>query len=221
MRNSKTPKYYNRKMIEADIEAAEKECRELLKDLRDAKSALFMEQKKDRSYRKMAREINKIKERLSECGSYLQIDKAQTFDNEIKKNDGENEFSIKILDDKSIQIHMPLIPCRGTSGSEVLARIDARMVRDLMISYMNFKNITAPIFDCAEIEYRHFFGPEKENFNPRDLDNIYTKPVTDCLLGLVYPDDNYNIIPKQTYRGMKTQNKSYTELIIREHKKPE
>lgn len=72
-----------------------------------------------------------------------------------------------------------------------------------------------PFFDRVTLEYTMYIGPDRKKFPPRDVENLNTKDITDCLIGILFENDNLLYIPQMTINGKNTKGRSYTLLTVR------
>lgn len=157
----------------------------------------------------------KLARALDDYCSNIGVPVGQILAGNEDKMEFEKEYSIRENLDKSVVICMPLLPTKQKNDRTLSTGFVAHNVKKMVEYYCESRGIYPPYFEKNTLEYVMNFGPETENRWARDLDNVYSKDITDCLLGLMFSKDDYLHIPELKYVGRRTDEPSFTQLIIR------
>lgn len=124
-------------------------------------------------------------------------------------------YEIVNFDHDKVQIKMPLLPTVANDFKVNKNRITAGNVKKILLNHIYENDISMPFFDRATLEYTMYIGPDRKKFPPRDVENLNTKDITDCLLGILFENDNLLYIPQITINGKATKGRSFTLLTVR------
>ena len=113
-------------------------------------------------------------------------------------------------DGKTVKIKAPAAFMKMDIGART--RMIGRAVYAKLAQYMKDKNITAPMFEKADISIIHHISKTSDIMNIPDADNLDTKSMLDAVDGLLIPNDDLITIRLTEYGVIDEDD--FTEIIV-------
>lgn len=141
--------------------------------------------------------------------------KLKEFDEDIKY------YSVSGNPDNGFVITMPLLPRTVEHNQHKATRVIPDIVRRIVENYIRENNYFHPFWDCNVTLHYHVYFSDKEQCRSqkRDCDNVYTKDITDALIDVLYPRDDFLCVDNYFLSAHSTEGSSYTKLVVRKSTK--